>query len=271
MLLHKHAAHLNGRLRPLVHDAAVPGFVDVHSHCVPSGDDGVVTADEGLALVVEAGRRGTRVLIGTPHANFVYPMTPDRTARTRAAHAEMAPAAAAAGVDLQLGWELGPEPWLLEADPRDFRLGRLDAALLEFPLPHFEDRGLELVLACAEHIEAAGLLPVLGHPERSPHIQADPELVRPFRERGWLLQVNATSLLGRHDRASERTGWTLVRLGWADLVASDGHRARRPPFLDEAHDALIGLVGWERADALACGAALGLAADAAAPARSERS
>jgi tyrosine-protein phosphatase YwqE len=174
----------------------------------------------------------------------------------------MAPAAAALGVDLQLGWELGPEPWLLDADPHDFRLGRLQAALLEFPLPHFQDRGLELLSACAEHLESAGLQPVLAHPERSPVIQAAPEAVRPFRERGWLLQINATSLLGRHDRASERTGWTLVRLGWADLVASDGHRAGRPPFLDEVHTALAEAVGRPRADALAGGAALGLAAEA---------
>ena len=103
-----------GRPLPLGHDAHVPAFVDVHSHCVPSGDDGVATVAEGLALVVEAGRRGTRVLMGTPHANFVYPATPDRRARAREAHAEMATAAATAGVDLQLGWELGPEPWLLD-------------------------------------------------------------------------------------------------------------------------------------------------------------
>ena len=45
----------------------VPAFVDVHSHVIPSGDDGVASVAEGLALCREAATRGTEVLYGTPH------------------------------------------------------------------------------------------------------------------------------------------------------------------------------------------------------------
>src|ERR671932_138917 len=45
-----------------------PGwFVDLHSHVVPSGDDGAQSMDEGAALCEAAARHGTRTLFATPH------------------------------------------------------------------------------------------------------------------------------------------------------------------------------------------------------------
>jgi tyrosine-protein phosphatase YwqE len=53
--------------------------------------------------------------------------------------------------------------------------------------------------------------------------------------RGWMLQVNATSLTGRHGPEPEEVGWTLLESGPGKLVASDGHRTTRPAHLDEAY------------------------------------
>ena len=51
-------------------------------------------------------------------------------------------------------------------------------------------------------------------------------------------------------------GWLLVEEGLASLMGSDGHRATRPPFLDEAYAAVRARVGEEAADDLFGGAAL---------------
>jgi protein-tyrosine phosphatase len=117
---------------------------------------------------------------------------------------------------------------------------------------------LALAVRLAEHVAAAGLLPVIAHPERSEAVLADPPAAASLRERGWLLQVNATSLLGYHGPDQEEAAWALVEGGLADLVASDGHRVARPPHLDEAHRAVRTRVG-EGADRLFDGSALGLA------------
>src|SRR5436305_1894432 len=42
-------------------------FVDLHSHVVPSGDDGAQSMDEGAELCRAAARHGTRTLFATPH------------------------------------------------------------------------------------------------------------------------------------------------------------------------------------------------------------
>jgi protein-tyrosine phosphatase len=209
-------------------------FVDVHSHVVPSGDDGAQSVGEGLELCRTAARAGTSVLYATPHVWPTLPLPAEREEQIRATHAEMAAKAASFGLDLQLGFELTPTPALLEEDPTRFRLGELPAVLMEVPF----HGSLSLAERLAEHIEGRGLVPIIAHPERSEAIAEDPGLAAAFRERGWLLQLNATSIVGYHGSEIEAGAWQLIGSGLADLVASDGHRRARPPHLDEAFRAV---------------------------------
>jgi protein-tyrosine phosphatase len=226
-------------------------FVDVHSHVVPSGDDGAPSLEAGLALCRSAADHGTRVLYATPHIWPILPLTPERGEAIRAAHAEMVPVAARFGLDLQLGYELTPAEELLEEDPNRFRLGEVPAVLMEVPF----QGSVKLAERLAEHIEAAGLVPVIAHPERSEAVLDEPGLATAMHERGWLLQVNATSVVGYHGTAIETAAWRLIESGAVDLVASDGHRTARPPHLDEAFRAVQARLG-ERAVALFEGRAL---------------
>ena len=230
------------------------GFVDVHSHVVPSGDDGVHSIEEGLDLCAGAVARGTTLLVATPHAGPMYPMTREREERVRAAHAVMQPRAAAFGLNLRLGFELTPERGFLEEDLSRYEIEGLGAVLMELPFRG----GLELAERVAEAIEDAGLTPVIGHPERAHAVQDRPERLQAFTERGWLLQVNATSLTGDHGPGAEAVAWSLVDEGFASLVGSDGHRASRPPFLDDAYAETRTRIGEEAALRLFEGAALGV-------------
>jgi protein-tyrosine phosphatase len=103
------------------------------------------------------------------------------------------------------------------------------------------------LVALAEHAEAAGLRPVIAHPERSEAVQARPPLADELAERGWLLQVNGTSLLGRHGELAAEIGWDLLARNRASLVGSDGHRAARPARLDDAYAAAAARFGPEAA------------------------
>ena len=230
----------------------VRAYVDIHSHVVPSGDDGARSVEAGLALCLDAGHHGTRTLYGTPHVWPSLPLTAERERAVRAAHAEMAAELAPHGVDLRLGWELTPSEALLDEDPERYRLGNLRAVLMEVPF----HGSLALAEHLAEHVEAHGLMPIVAHPERAEGVRENSGAAEALRERDWLLQVNATSLLGYHGPEQAQEGWRLVENGLADLVASDGHRTARPPFLDAAYDLAVGRVGMERADALFTGAAL---------------
>ena len=228
-------------------------FVDCHSHVCPSGDDGASTVAEGAFLTREAARRGTRVLFATPHVWPHLTLTQEREAEIRAGFAELRPVA---GLELRLGFELTPDRALLDEDPRRFLLEGTDCVLMEVPF----SGPVDLLLALAAQVEQAGLRPVIAHPERTEAVLADPRVAHDLAARGYLLQVNASSLLGRHGPSSADVAWELVDSGAARLVASDGHRPTRPPHLDEAWELVSARVGEERARPLFDGSALGVEA-----------
>ena len=236
-------------------DGVEPRFVDVHSHVVPSGDDGVQSVAEGGELARDAFARGTRILYATPHVSPEAGLTEEREKRVQQAFRAVRDRA---GLELRLGYELTPMPSLLAEDPWRYALEGLEHVLVEIPFVGSADLFLEV----GEWIAAAGLTPIVAHPERTDAVLTNPGLADELAERGWLLQVNASSLLGRHTPEMEQQGWRLVDDGLAALVASDGHRATRPMLLDGAYELARERVGEGRALRLFDGTAVGLAATA---------
>jgi protein-tyrosine phosphatase len=235
-------------------------FVDVHSHVVPSGDDGVQSVGEGRNLCIEAFRRGTAVLYATPHVWPHFTLDEERERQVREAHAEIA---AHAGLELRLGFELTPAPPLLEEDLGRYVLEGTDAVLIEVPFAG----GADLFFAVCEHAASDGLQVVVAHPERTESVLDNPSVAARAVEQGWVLQVNSTSLLGRHGPEIEALAWQFVDDGLVGLVGSDGHRAARPPFLEDAYRAVVTRMGETRARSLFDGSAIGVASTRALPSR----
>jgi protein-tyrosine phosphatase len=229
-----------------------PRFVDIHSHVVPSGDDGVQSVSEGLSLGGDAFEHGTRVLYATPHVGPHVPtFDAGRERRIRAAFRELRERLP---LELRLGFELTPMPSLLDDDPWRFVLEGTEHVLVEIPFVGSADLFVEI----GEWIERAGLTPIVAHAERTEAVLTGPGLADELVERGWPLQVNATSLLGYHSPEIEREGWRLIDDCLASFVASDGHRATRPMLLDGAYELVKGRRGEEQALRLFDGSALGL-------------
>jgi protein-tyrosine phosphatase len=214
-----------------------PRFVDCHSHVVPSGDDGVETFEDGLALCDLAADTGTAILFATPHVWPHLLLSEERERRVRRAYEQLA---RRARLELRLGFELTPTPPLLREDPARYVLEGTDVVLVELPFPGPVSDCVEL----AEHVERAGLTPLIAHPERTEPILEEPKLAVELAER-WPLQLNATSLVGYHGPEIQKVAWRLLEV--AAIVASDGHRLARPARLDEAYELVRARVGEEAA------------------------
>lgn len=124
-----------------------------------------------------------------------------------------------------MGYELAPRPGEPEflADPERWRLAGTDLVLVDGPddIPMQHDAG---ILAYVERVVAAGLRPVVAHPERQAfRFDGDHHFAYALKAKGALLQVDSGSLLGCDGPAVAAEAHRLVAEGLADLVASDAH------------------------------------------------
>jgi protein-tyrosine phosphatase len=213
---------------------------ELHFHLLPDVDDGPADLDDAVELARLAFADGTSLVTVTPHVRDLLAagILGELPGRVR----EVQDALDAAGVALALrtGAELAHDDLPALGDRQ------LDAmaqgppgrrwVLIEAPLCG-DAAGF---LAATAELRARGLGTLIAHPERCPELMLDDGAIAAERAAGARLQVNASSLTGRHGPAARAWGIELLRSGRADLIASDAHRVTRPPLLSAALAVLAG-------------------------------
>jgi protein-tyrosine phosphatase len=218
---------------------------ELHFHLLPGVDDGPRTVDESLTLARMAVQDGTGTVVCTPHAREVDVRTvPERVEHLRAV-------LRGAGIPLELvaGVELAQDD-----------IARLDAAELEIAA-HGPAGRRWVLLEAPLFLEAPGLLEaanevtdrgyglLIGHPERCAELMAPGGGLDELLEAGVRLQVNGSSLLGRHGEQAREWALELARADRISVIASDAHRPTRGPILTAAVAALVaGGIDAERAE-----------------------
>ena len=198
-------------------------MIDLHSHILPGLDDGPTTLEESLELAREAAAGGITAVAATPHVRDDYPTTPEAM---ELGLATLQARIDEAGIPLRIlpGGEVAFE-WLDRlpiAELRRFGLGGNPSYLL-VETPYY---GLPLDLdERLFHLRAAGVTPILAHPERNREVQDDLDPLARIVRSGTLVQITAASLDGRAGKRARTTAKTLVTSGLAHVVASDAHTA----------------------------------------------
>ena len=213
--------------------------VELHFHLLPDVDDGPADLDEAVELARLAVADGTLLVTVTPHVRDL--LRGGILAELPARVDEVAAALRRAGVPLELrtGAELAHDDVALLGDAELEAIAQGPPGgrwvLLEAPLFGGDLDGFR---AAAAEVRARGFGTLIGHPERCSTLMEDAEAVAAERRAGARLQVNGSSLIGRHGARAQARGIELLRDGQADLIASDAHRVSRPPVLTAALDAL---------------------------------
>ena len=211
-------------------------MIDLHSHILPGIDDGPATMEGSLDLARAAVEAGTRTILATPHINDDPSIDP---ARIAAGLVELRAALAAAEIPLEVlpGGEIAI--WrLIDLDDDTLRalaLGGGPYLLVESPfspvIGDFEPMVLDL--------HRRGHRVLLAHPERCPAFQKSPARLEGLVGAGALVQITAGSMAGDFGSTVRRVTVSILREGFAHVVASDAHDAeRRPPGLQAGFAAL---------------------------------
>lgn len=207
-------------------------MVDIHSHILYGLDDGPETPGESLAMLRMAADAGTTDIVATPHADLQFPFRPDLVAErlTALRTAVEGLIRLHAGCDFHLQFDNIQDAL---KNPAKYTINGRGYLMVEFS---------DLVIfnnteETFQRMQAAGITPVVTHPERNPLLQQRLDRLAHWVSSGVLAQVTAGSLLGRFGNAAKRCAEELMERGLVHFIASDAHDTEyRPPRLDEAWD-----------------------------------
>ncbi len=244
-------------------------MIDIHCHILHGIDDGPRSLGESIEMCRLAAADGTSTVVATPHYTPGRQGWATETVRGRidellsALRAEKIPLKVLQGADVFASPELPSHPGI-----RSFlSVNNSRYLLLEFPhtfVPPAWEAFLRSLLA-------AGVVPVITHPERNEWFIRHPEAVERAVRIGALVQITAMSLLGSFGSDVRACSIHLLKNDLAHVLASDGHSVdERPPVLSEAVKAAAALVGEERARDLVYGAPLAIIENRPVPVRAPR-
>lgn len=212
-------------------------FTDIHTHIIPSIDDGSTDIKETIEMLSIAYNGGTRAIAATPHMfldlfgnNDLIAVQDRFDALMVALKAHRDQFNFLKDIKVSLGAENYASPEFLEALDQGHVLTLNDSRylLIEFP-PVLPFSQIQMVI---QRIFLAGYTPIFAHPERCSAIQEEPVRMVNFWEQGCITQVNSDSLLGGGSSRSTKCAEELITEGLVDVIASDAHRVRwRPPDL----------------------------------------
>ena len=220
--------------------------VDLHCHLLPGLDDGARGLEDTIAHARRLEAAGVHDVACTPHIKRLdFPRVDITRLADLRGETQRALDDLGIGVRLHGGGELAHEDALwLGADELELIAQGPDGGrwlLVECPFEGLDDE----VVRAAERLWEHGYGVLLAHPERAAVIAGADRRLRTLAARGALLQVNATSLLGRHGAAAYAGAVRLLREGAVWCLASDGHPGTRNDTLDRGHEAAerLGLDG----------------------------
>ncbi len=227
-------------------------MIDIHTHILPSIDDGPETIEESIENCKIAAKDGIKKIVATPHSREgVYESKSDKILKT---------------VDVlnqklkenQIDIEIlpGSEVHIHEGMVENVESGEVltinnSGKFILFELPFvFVPPGTDKFVF---NLKSNGIVPIIAHAERISAFQKNPELVGQLVKIGALVQVNAPALTGRAGPIEKECAELLLKNKWVHFIASDVHSLTgRPPILSKAVESAAKIVGEEEARALVC-------------------
>ncbi len=204
--------------------------VDIHSHIIPSIDDGAKDMEESIKLLKELETIGYKKVITTPHimsdayknsATNIYEglrILQDKMAQE----------------DISLELDVGAEYYLDDGfydRLKDEHVMSINQKYLLFETSYMSKPMLleDMIYA----ISTAGHIPLMAHPERYRYIKNPIEEYKRFKDLGVMFQVNINSFGGHYGQDAKNKALFLSDAGMIDFLGSDVHHIKQLKMLND--------------------------------------
>ena len=206
--------------------------IDIHCHILPGVDDGSPDMAMSLEMLRIADKNGITHLILTPHHKPMHHnVSPEHNVAYRK---KLQEAAKAEGIKAKLF--SGNEIYYSDETMEELIEGKIcslagsDYVLVEF----HPTNPYKAIQNAVSRVQAAGFIPIIAHVERYSDIVSHPARVKDLIEMGSLIQVNASSIMGKYGFGISHFTKKLLKEELVHFVASDAHDTgrRAPQLLD---------------------------------------
>ena len=215
-------------------------FIDIHGHYAWGIDDGIPTQDEAIKALQMAKENNICTIVATPH---VVPGTHNETdiQHFKERIAKLKALAQNENIEVYEGCELFlNHDYINSINQQLFiPIENTSYLLVEFDVRKEIGKEYEVEDYLYE-IDIKGYTPIIAHAERYfPH-GIDLQRIEQWIDSGYVIQVNASSLLGVHGKTVKNNAYQLLNNGLIHIIATDTHRSQghRIPCLQEIHQLL---------------------------------
>lgn len=220
-------------------------MIDIHTHIIFGVDDGAKSLEESLTIIQNEIALGITDIICTPHYKVgMFDATYEQCYKnfnilSNEVRKRNLP------VNLYLGREVYYKKSIdyLFNNKEQFSINNTNTILLEFS--YTIDPDIEEVLY---QLRRKGIKVIIAHIERYNYINNIEEVIG-FKSMGALIQVNASTIIGKSGRKQKRRILKLIKLGLVDFISSDIHYSR-VNYMKEAYEIINKKFGKIIADKL---------------------
>jgi protein-tyrosine phosphatase len=212
-------------------------MIDIHSHILPSVDDGAQTIDDAIVMAKAAVAEGITTIIATPHHRNGTFENPKETIIERVSALNEALQQNQISLTVLPGQEIRIHgEWLDHYHQGELLpLANTNYVLIELPSNHVPRYTEQLLF----DIQMQGMIPVIAHPERNAELIEHPDLLYQFVKKGALTQLTASSVAGHFGKKIKQFSLQMIEANLAHFIASDAHNTTNRTFhMREAYKTL---------------------------------
>ena len=224
-------------------------MIDIHCHILPNVDDGSESLEESIEMAKIAESEGITRIVNTSHCHFDFKYKKGNELKLELEKFNQVLKEENINIEVLLGNELYYTSDLIERfDELDFfSMNNSKYILMEFSPINFP-KNIEDVIY---EIKIRGYIPIIAHAERYKQVQEDVNIVLDCIKEGALIQVNASSILGKNGENVEDTSKKLLDNNMVHFVATDAHSSnRRRPLIKDSYNYILKNYGKEVSEKL---------------------